>query len=91
MLGLAEIARGNRDRARAIADSLGTLQRKWLFGEHTYWRAAIVGALGDQELAVQLLQQSHTEGQSMQAWHFTTELRALHGFPPFETLIRPAP
>ncbi|MBC7844314.1 MAG: hypothetical protein H7099_18530, partial [Gemmatimonadaceae bacterium] len=91
LLAIAELARGNRERAAIVADSLGALRRKWLFGEHTYWRAAIHGALGDRELAVQLLAQAHLEGQPMQTWHFTEELRALHGFAPFEAMIRPAP
>lgn len=89
LLALAEIARGNRDRARVMADSLGALQRKWLFGEHTYWRAAVMGALGERDLAVQLLQQANQEGQAMQTWHFQWELVPLHGFAPFEALIRP--
>ncbi len=91
LLAMAELARGNRDRAATIADSLGALRQNWMFGEHTYWRAAVHGALGDRELAVQLLRQAHLEGQPMQTWHFTEELRSLRGFAPFEALIRPAP
>lgn len=90
-MALAEVARGNRDRARVIADSLGALRRRWTFGEHTFWRAAITGALGDRDLAVQLLKQAHQEGQPMQTWHYTEALRALRGFAPFDALIRPAP
>ncbi len=90
-LGLAELALGHRDRARAIADSLGALPRKWLFGEHTFWRAAIIGALGEREQAVTLLQQAHARGQPMETWHYTVALSALHGFGPFEALLRPVP
>ena len=88
-LGLANVVRGDRARARAIADSLGTLQRPWLFGVNTYWRAAIMGALGDKPLAVELLQQAASEGQTLPAWHFATALDSLHGYPPFEALVRP--
>ncbi|MBL0170328.1 MAG: protein kinase [Gemmatimonadaceae bacterium] len=89
-LALSELARGNRNRARMIADSLGALHQPWLFGGHTYWRAAIVGALGDNDQAVQLLKLSTSEGRHMQQWHFAFELDALHGYAPFESLVRPA-
>ncbi len=88
-LGLSEVARGDRGRARAIADSLGTLQRQWMFGANTFWRAAIVGALGEHELAVQLLQQALSEGRSMETWHYVAALGSLHGQPSFERLVRP--
>ncbi len=88
-LGLANVARGDRAGARAIADSLGRLKRRWLFGVNTYWRAAIMGALGDKPLAVELLQQAASEGQTLPAWHFATALDSLHGYAPFEALIRP--
>ncbi|MGE5731706.1 MAG: protein kinase domain-containing protein, partial [Gemmatimonas sp.] len=87
-LGLAFVARGDRTRARSIADSLGTISRRWLFGAPTFWRAAIVGAAGDRDLAMQLLQQSHREGQPMQTWHYAPELSAMHGFAPFDALVR---
>jgi len=88
-LGLANAARGDRAGARVIADSLGRLKRRWLFGVNTYWRAAIMGALGDKPLAVELLQQAASEGQTLPAWHFATALDSLHGYAPFEALIRP--
>jgi tetratricopeptide (TPR) repeat protein len=88
-LGLAPLARGNRPGARAIADSLGALRRPWLFGEHTYWRAAIMGALGERDLAVQLLRQAYGEGQPMHPWHYVGPLEPLHSFPAFEALVRP--
>ena len=87
-LALAEIARGNRTRARAMADSLGALRRQYVFGANTYWSAAIIGALGDRDAAVQLLQQANREGQRMNRWHSAAELEALHGYPAFEKLVR---
>ncbi|MEP7002680.1 MAG: protein kinase, partial [bacterium] len=53
-LALAQLARGDRLRARTAADSLGGLKRPWMFGQNTYWRAAIMGALNERDLAVQL-------------------------------------
>ena len=88
-LALAQLARGDRGRARTVADSLGALRRPWLFGRHTFWRAAIMGALGERDLAVELLRQAHREGQRMDDWHFTIALDALRGHPAFQELIRP--
>jgi tRNA A-37 threonylcarbamoyl transferase component Bud32/TolB-like protein/tetratricopeptide (TPR) repeat protein len=88
-LGVIAASNGERVRAGAIADSLGSLRRPWLHGEHLYWRAAIIGALGEHALAVQLLRQANHEGQAMMSWHAAPPLAALRGFPPFEDLIRP--
>ncbi len=87
-LALAQLARGDRVRAQAAADSLGALKRAWLHGEHTFWRAAIMGALGDRDQAVQLLQQANREGQKMDHWHYTSALDSLHGYPAFEKLVQ---
>jgi hypothetical protein len=88
-LALANVVRGDRAQARAIADSLGAMRRPWLHGVHTFWRGAIMGALGDRPLAVQLLRQASAEGQWMDSWHYTSALDSLHGYGPFEALIRP--
>ena len=81
-LGVALVAHGDSVRARAIADSLGALKRPWLFGNHTFWRAAIVGAMGDRDLAMQLLLKSHGEGQPMDTWHFSPALNGMRGYAP---------
>ena len=88
-VALSRIARGDSARARVIADSLGKLQRPWLFGSHTFWQAVIVGALGKRDVAVDLLRQANHAGQPMYTWHYVGALQSLHGFPAFETLVRP--
>jgi tetratricopeptide (TPR) repeat protein/TolB-like protein len=88
-LGVALVAHGDSVRARAIADSLGALGRPWLFGNHTFWRAAIVGAMGDRDLAMQLLQKAHSEGESMHPWHFNSALNGMRGYAPFDALMTP--
>lgn len=80
---------GQSARARAIADSLGRLQRKWLFGWNTFWRAAIYSELGDREVAVRVLGQAYKDGTRKQFWHYYLPLRSLRGYPPFEALIKP--
>ncbi len=88
-LGIALVAHGDSVRARIIADSLGAMTRPWLFGNHTYWRAAIIGAIGDRNLATQLLQKSYGEGKYMDEWHFTPALNAMRGYAPFDLLVTP--
>lgn len=88
-LGVALALRGDTARARAIADSVSAIQRKWLFGEHTFWQAQILGALGEREAAVRLLQQSFVAGQSKAGLHYSVTLRSLRGYPPFEALLVP--
>jgi tetratricopeptide (TPR) repeat protein len=88
-LGLVLALKGDSARARAIADSLGTVKRKWLFGLHTHWRAAILGAMGEREAALRLLQQSLVEGQNRSGLHTSLQFRSLRGYPPFEALAQP--
>ena len=88
-LGLALVAHGDSVRARIIADSLGAMTRPWLFGNHTFWRAAIVGSMGDRDRAMQLLQKSHGEGVFMDTWHFSPALNAMRGYAPFDALMTP--
>ena len=87
-LALTLALKGDSVRARAMADSIGLVQRKWLFGAHTFWRGAVLGALGDREIAVRLLQQSFIAGQDRQG-HRSLQLRSLRGYPPFEALVAP--
>lgn len=88
-LGLVYALRGDSARARALADSLGTAQQKWLFGLNTQWRAVIHGALGDREAAVRLVQQSLVQGQGRAGLHYSLQYRSLRGYPPFEALAAP--
>jgi len=88
-LGLLAARAGNRDRTRAIADSLGALKRPFLLGANTYWRAVILGELGEREQSVVLLRQSHREGQNLNTWHRAEPLASLRGYAPFEAMITP--
>jgi hypothetical protein len=81
--------KGDTARARAMADSIGLVQQKWLFGIHTFWRGAVLGVLGEREIAVRLLQQSFNAGQGKAGLHYSLPLRSLRGYPPFEALTVP--
>jgi TolB-like protein/tRNA A-37 threonylcarbamoyl transferase component Bud32/tetratricopeptide (TPR) repeat protein len=88
-MALTLALKGDSARARAMADSIGSVQRKWLFGAQSWWRGAILGALGEREAAVRLLQQSFPAGQGKAGLHYSLPLRSLRGYPPFEALLVP--
>jgi serine/threonine-protein kinase len=88
-LALTLALKGDSLRARAMADSIGLVQRKWLFGAQTWWRGAVLGALGEHEIAVRLLQQSFSAGQNRSGLQHNLALRSLRGYPSFEALLKP--
>ena len=88
-LALTHVSRGGRERARSMADSIGALRREWSFGRHTRWRAAILGALGERDLAVELLRQASRERDDRAAWHSDPSLDRLRSYHAFQELIRP--
>lgn len=55
---------------------------------HRYWRAAMAAALGEREAAVRILQQWHARGHPFAL--LDPAFRSLHGFAPFEDLLRPS-
>ena len=89
-LAITLALKGDTTRARALADSIGAENRRWLFGANAYWRAAVLGALGDRDAAVRLLQQAYVAGTSKANQHFALPVRSLRGYPPFDALLVPA-
>ncbi len=53
------------------------------------FRASIAALLGERERAVDLLRESLARGSSYSALHTDIDLEPLHGYPPFEELIKP--
>ncbi len=89
-LGWLAARRGDRATARRISDRLGRLERPYLLGRHTFLRAGIEAHLGEKDRAVELLRTSLAQG----IWydidlHHDLGLQPLHGYPPYEALVRP--
>jgi len=76
--------------AYTTTDSNGRQVQQTRQVRHTRWRAAILGALGERERAVDLLRQALREMDDRAAWHSNSALDRLRGYPPFEELILPA-
>ena len=98
-LGALAARRGDRATAQRIAEALRRLETPYLFGNHTSRSARIIALLGDKEGAVALLRESVAQGAGngeepdSYGYGFTgrhsMDLEPLHGFPPFEDLIKP--
>jgi tetratricopeptide (TPR) repeat protein len=81
---------GRREEALGTDRWLAQLDRPFLLGDNTRWRAAIAAALGDRDGAVLLLQQAIDEGVTYGTWyHRDPEWETLRDFPPFQELVRP--
>ena len=87
-LGCIAARLGNREEAMKISDSLRNLQRPYLFGGHTYCRAAIAAILGEKEAAILLLKESLLQGHHYE-FHTDFNFESLWDYPPFKELIRP--
>ena len=81
---------GHRDRALEIDRWLEQLERPYLLGTNTKWRAAIAAALGNQEKALQLLQQAYSEGMRL-GYEFSRdpEWKPLRDYRPYQQFVRP--
>jgi tetratricopeptide (TPR) repeat protein/TolB-like protein len=89
-LGTLAARQGDRAEAERIAAWLAALDRPYMLGENTYWRARIAALLGDHEEAVVLLRTAYAEGRRV--WldlHFEPDLEALRELPSFRELLRP--
>ena len=89
-LGTLAARQGNWAEAERISAMLEALQRPYLFGEHTYWRARIAALLGEPDRAVALLRAAYAQG--FKWWlslHSEPDLESLRDYPPFRELLRP--
>ncbi len=90
MVGVDAARGGERAIAMKVARELERLDQKWLFGDHTYYRAAIAAGLGDKERAVELLREAFAQG--LPYWfdlHSSLSLEPLWDYPPFQELLKP--
>jgi len=87
----ATLARlGRADEARKVEAELAALGRPYLYGIHTYARAEIAAQLGEKDRAVALLRQAFGQGYSYDVdLHQDLFVEPLHGYPPYEDLMKP--
>jgi tetratricopeptide (TPR) repeat protein len=91
VLGVLAAQRGVGGEAQSIDQRLAGLSRPYLGGIPTYYRAQIAAVLGDRNRAVELLRDAIAQG-AVDPWdhlHSEPAFDALHGYPPFDELLRP--
>lgn len=86
MLGTLAALRGDRREAEEISAELVRAGGSRPSPGRTYWRARIAAALGERDLAVQLMRQSFDQGNhfTLQLWHWIPELAGLAEDPPID-------
>jgi DNA-binding SARP family transcriptional activator/predicted Zn-dependent protease/TolB-like protein len=89
MLGVLAVRQGRTAEAERISDELAALERPYLRGEHTLWRARVAAQLGREDEAVDLLREAMSQGQP-NSIHFHTDpdLDPLRNHPGFRELAR---
>jgi tetratricopeptide (TPR) repeat protein len=81
---------GHHDEALEVERWLAQLDRPYLRGANTRWRAAIHAALGDRQEAVRLLQQAYSEKMPLgTAQRREPEWRTLRDYGPYREFVRP--
>jgi len=88
-LGYLAARRGDRVEALRISEELKNIDRPYLFGSNTYRRARIAALLGDQELAMELIRDSLSQGRSYSILYWNREFESLEDYPPFIELKKP--
>ena len=89
-IGLLAARKGERDKALKIFKELESVDRPYLFGEHTYMCARIASLLGEKEQAVLLLRNAFAQGLAYGAYlHHEMDLEPLRNYKPFQELLKP--
>jgi tetratricopeptide (TPR) repeat protein len=88
-LGTLAVRMGNQEEAKRISEELKNIDRPYLFGSNTYWRARIASLLGDKEQAVELIRDSLVQGQTYSILYWNIDFESLEDYPPFIELKKP--
>jgi tetratricopeptide (TPR) repeat protein len=89
-IGLLAARKGERTKALAIFEELESIERRYLFGEHTYMRARIASVLGEKERAVLLLQDAFVQGLVYGSYlRQEMDFEPLRSYKPFQELLKP--
>jgi len=99
-VGVLSARLGDVQEAARIEEELRLLDRRFLWGNNTYWRAAIASVLGERDRATALLADALSAGLmwyrfasnlDYPKWdfHVDPDFESLRGYEPFEELIGP--
>jgi tetratricopeptide (TPR) repeat protein len=89
-LGVLAARRGDRSEAERILEELRQSRRPYSYGQDIYWCACIAAQLGDRDRAIQYLGEAFSQGYAMVPQpRIDMDLEPLHGYAPFEELMKP--
>ena len=89
-LGTLAARLGEEEEALRISERLGAVNRPFLFGGHSYWRACIASILGEREQAVSLLREAFAQGAPYGVSVLSDmDLEPLRNYAPFKELMKP--
>jgi tetratricopeptide (TPR) repeat protein/predicted Ser/Thr protein kinase len=87
-IGTIAARTGDTSEARRIDTILKNMNRPYLFGQHTYWRACIAALLGQKDDAVSLLRDAFGQGQQCERVHADIDFESVWDYPPFKELVK---
>jgi tetratricopeptide (TPR) repeat protein len=88
-LGVIAVRRGDREEALRISSLLESINKPYIFGSQTYWRARIASILGERENAVKFLREALAQGRVYYDLHPVIDFEPLQDYQPFKELIKP--
>jgi tetratricopeptide (TPR) repeat protein len=89
-LGIVSAQRGDTEAAAGYSTMLRNLNRPYLLGWGSFYRAAITAHLGRSDEALSLLRDAFSRGYPWGAGlHSNLELKPLRGHPEFEAILNP--
>ena len=81
---------GHKEVALKISEELNGIDRPFIYGEQTYWRARIAALLGMKEEAVELLRQSFAQGNGYSVFIIQeADFGLIRDYAPFIELMKP--
>jgi tetratricopeptide (TPR) repeat protein len=88
-LGALAAKKDDKEEALRISSLLENMNKPYIFGLHTFYRARIAALLGEKENAVRLLREALTQGVNYTELHPMMDFEPLQDYPPFQELIKP--
>ena len=89
-LGAIAARQGRREDAQRIASQLRDIDRPFLFGANTYWRARVAALLGEKDTAFDLVREAIALGSDcLFSLHSDVDVESLRRDPRFQELLTP--